>query len=192
MPSWHCLRGAHVQPMGPGLLAITALLALTTRRPRSASGSRPSRNHVPFGMVCEASHAGQMHGEMTLATMTTWCCQLFRQLDWRYPNCLKARHKRVLNEIKDCALLTLPTYVKGGRFRTHPWYSGRCFHARLSKMIPTSRTPTIDQNSEGNVFSLKWFIACNQSSKVPKAAQLPPNVSLARLAHKHLLPKIQC
>ena len=123
-----------------------------------------------------------------LATMTTWCCQLFRQLDWRYPDCLKARHKRVLNEIKDCALLKLATDVQGGRFRAQPWYSGRRFHARLSKKIlleftQKSRTPTIDQNSEGNVFHFKWFIACNQSSEVPKAAQLPPNVPLARLAH---------
>ena len=47
-------------------------LALSTRRPRSASGSRPSR--FP---------------------------------DWRWPDCLKARHKRVLNEIKDSALLML-------------------------------------------------------------------------------------
>ena len=33
---WHCLRGISYVP-----------LALTTRRPRSASGSRPSRNHMP-------------------------------------------------------------------------------------------------------------------------------------------------
>ena len=56
---WHCLRSAHVQPVGPGLLAVTCPLgtnheaisymplALSTRRPRSASGSRPSRKHMP-------------------------------------------------------------------------------------------------------------------------------------------------
>ena len=64
----HCSRGAHVQPVGPGLLAVRALrtlheahtfsqwvpafsrsvpFALFTRRPRSASGSRPCRGPCP-------------------------------------------------------------------------------------------------------------------------------------------------
>ena len=60
----------------PAFSQSHALLALTTRRPRSASGSRPSRSLMLFGIVCEASHAGQLHSELILA-MTTWCCQLF-------------------------------------------------------------------------------------------------------------------
>ena len=37
------------------------LLALSTRRPRSASGSRPSRFLMPFGIVCEASRTCSWH-----------------------------------------------------------------------------------------------------------------------------------
>ena len=158
---WHCLRGAHVQPVGPGLLAVTCPLgtdheapafskwvlpcplALSARHlvhalgtvyeaPRSASGCRPSRSLMLFGIVCEASHAGQLHGELILA-MTTWCCQLFdhsigavKIVEKRARNVSSTRSKTVL-------LLTFTKDEQGGRFRTQPWYSGRCYHARLSK-----------------------------------------------------------
>ena len=46
----HCLQGIPHMP-----------LALSTRRPRSASGSRPSRFLMHFGIVCEASRTCPWH-----------------------------------------------------------------------------------------------------------------------------------
>ena len=58
--------------------------------------------------------------------------------------------------------------------QTTPHRRQEADHAQLQLCVPVCVATEMSQ--------FKWFIACNQSSEVPKAAQLPPFVPLARLA----------
>ena len=91
---WHCPRGISYMP-----------LTLSTRRPRSASGSRPTRICCSCGIVSEATHAGQLHGEldsgndlMVLSTVVTTRLALAK-LSKSAPRTCPQRDQ-------DCALLT--------------------------------------------------------------------------------------
>ena len=57
-------------------LAITCPLGTDHEAPTFSQWVPAFSLLLLFGIVCEASHAGQLHGELILA-MTTWCCQLF-------------------------------------------------------------------------------------------------------------------
>ena len=148
---------------------MRALLALTTRRPRSASGSRPSRNQCPLGTDHEAPAYNQ------------WILPC--------PLALSARHLvHALGTVYEAPTFSqwVPAQQgQGGRPRAQPWYSGRCFHSRLSKNefagIQTATKPvrmrpqvnksahqTIDQESEENVFPLQ-VVPCLRCLKPPSS-----------------------
>ena len=105
----------------PAFSQSHVILALTTRHPMLDN--------------CKRSDFSNDH--MVLSTV--W------PLEWRCQDCLKARHKRVLNEINGGVLLTITKDVQGRRFRTRPWYSGRrCrTHPQTTKKSQGAHHPLI-------------------------------------------------
>ena len=59
---WHCLRGAHVQPVGPGLLAFSCPLGTVCEAPTFSQWVPAfSLSHALLGIVCEASRTCPWH-----------------------------------------------------------------------------------------------------------------------------------
>ena len=143
----HCPRGSSYMP-----------LALYTKRPRSASGPRPSRSLMLFGIVCEASHAGQLHSEL-ISAMTTWCCQLFdhsigavKIVSERATNVSSTRSKTV------CCSHSQKIYSVGVSAHNPGTSAGVAAHTRRPQIKQGAHRP-IDHGSEENVFHFKWFLS---------------------------------
>ena len=113
-----------VQASSTGAFSKTSSLAVSSVRTKTWEFEKL--------MCSQTSHAGK-----------TTCCQTVLTPRLALSRLSKSAPQTCPQRDQDCALLTFTKDVlslwcsqqgQSRRFRTQPCYSGRCFHARLSKM----------------------------------------------------------